>query len=552
MMLRACWRLAVAVVFLGAALGQSTGGAAFGPLLLSSNPFSGSTNVSQILSYDPLSGGFLGVFAAGASLSQAQGIAYGPDGNLYVASGSKGKILKFDGKTGAALPDFASVTEPLGLAFGPDKNLYVVTNQPDGVRKFSGIDGHSMGAATGIPEGALKGAFAIAFGPDGNLYVTGTLSGTVVRINSSTLAFMPPVFATLPASGAGGLLFVPNPQTGVTDLLVSDLFHGAIYRLDSNTGQIIGTFASGGALADPGAMALGPNNQVYVSNPFVPNILRYDAATGDLVDIFISPSPYGPGSVNFLTFAPPLTPPTISSNGIVNGIVNAASYVGGTVAPGELLTLFGSGMGPATATPLQIDSKTGRISAYTAGTRVLFNGTPAPVIYAQQYQVSVAVPYSVAGLARVQVQVEYLGQLSQPVTVNVSDAMPGIFTAAANGRGQGAIINADGLTPNSASAPAARGRAVSIYATGGGQTNPAGVDGQLTPNISPLPVLPVSVSIGGIPAKVQYAGGSPGEILGLLQINAVVPPNAPTGDEVPVYVSVGNATSQPGVTMSIR
>lgn len=551
MMLRACWRLVVAVVCSGAAMAQSTGSAGFGPLLLSSNPFPGNTSLSQILSYDPLRGGFLGVFAAGANLAQAQGLTFGPDGNLYVASGSANQILKFDGATGAFLGPFTKVQNPLGLAFGPDQNLYVVTNSPDSVQRFNGANGKPMGTSLAGPTPPLNGAFAIAFGPDGNIYVTGPNAGIVAKFNSSTLAYMPPAFATLPGSppsGAAGLLFLPNQG----DLLVSDLYHSIIYRLDPTSGTLKGTFASGGPLISPGSMALGPDNEVYVANPFAPNVLRYDAATGNLVDLFIPPDAYGPGAVNFLTFAPPLSTPTISSNGIVDGIVNAASFTGGEIAPGELITIFGSGMGPLTSSPLEIDSATGNVATYAAGTRVLFNGVPGPVIYTQKYQVSVAVPYAVAGLSRVSVQVEYLGRLSDAVIVNVAQAMPGIFSANASGTGQGAILNSDGVTPNSPGAPAARGSVVSIYATGAGQTNPPGVDGQLTPNISPKLSLPVSVSIGGLPAQVYYAGGSPGEILGLLQINALVPAGAPVGNSVPVVVSIGGVPSQSGITMCVQ
>ena len=91
---------------------------------------------------------------------------------------------------------------------------------------------------------------------------------------------------------------------------------------------------------------------------------------------------------------------------------------------------------------------------------------------------SAIVPYNVAGKASTQMQVEYLGMLSDPVTVPVAAAVPGLFTKDFSGTGQGAIVNQEGSL-NSAANPAARGSIVSLYATGEGETNPSGIDGML-------------------------------------------------------------------------
>jgi uncharacterized protein (TIGR03437 family) len=208
------------------------------------------------------------------------------------------------------------------------------------------------------------------------------------------------------------------------------------------------------------------------------------------------------------------------------GIVNAASYQGGAVAPGEIVTIFGANLGPSTpafATPGN-DTTAG-------GTRVLFDGVAAPMIYALAGQVSAVVPVSVR--SSTQVQVEYLGTRSDPVTVPVVAAMPAIFTMDRSGRGPGAILNQD-LSVNGPTNAAARGDTLAIYATGA--------------TFSTLP----TVRIGGVPARVTYAGIAPGLITGMLQINAVVPEDAPTGANVSVDITVGNAASQAGVTVAIR
>lgn len=79
-----------------------------------------------------------------------------------------------------------------------------------------------------------------------------------------------------------------------------------------------------------------------------------------------------------------------------------------------------------------------------------------------------------------------------------------------------------------------------------------GVDGQPATVPLPLPNLPVTVTIGGQPAQLQYVGGAPGEIAGLMQINAVIPSGIQTGNAVTVVVQVGTASSQPGVTIAVR
>ncbi len=88
-----------------------------------------------------------------------------------------------------------------------------------------------------------------------------------------------------------------------------------------------------------------------------------------------------------------------------DGVVNAATFRGGAVAPGEIVTIFGTGLGPAALAPAQYVD--GRLPTSVGETRVLFDGTPAPMIYASAGQVSAIVPYSASGSTRV--QVEYQG-----------------------------------------------------------------------------------------------------------------------------------------------
>jgi uncharacterized protein (TIGR03437 family) len=233
------------------------------------------------------------------------------------------------------------------------------------------------------------------------------------------------------------------------------------------------------------------------------------------------------------------------------GVVHAASFATGAIAPGEIIAIFGSGMGPDTLVQLRLNAS-GLVDTALAGTRVLFDGVPAPLIYSWNKQLAVVVPYSVAAKSSVQVVVEYSGIASAPITMLVTPSAPGIFTMDVSGTGQGAILNQDG-TINSAANPAPKGSVVTLFATGEGQTNPGGVDGKLAPGVLPLPapLLNVSVDIGSATLLPLYAGAAPTLVAGVFQVNVLIPANAPSGN-APVVLRVGTATSRPGVTVAIQ
>ncbi len=230
------------------------------------------------------------------------------------------------------------------------------------------------------------------------------------------------------------------------------------------------------------------------------------------------------------------------------GVVNAASFLGGSIAPGELVTIFGSNFGPSQIATLQVSN--GAVTTNVGNTQVLFNNVAAPMIYSITGQVSAIVPYEVAGQSTAQMQVLYNGVASNTVTLNVAGAAPALFTLNSSGTGPGAILNQD-YSLNSATNQAAAGSIVQLFGTTEGVTNPTGVDGKLTVAPFPAPVLPVSVTIGGINAPTVYAGEAPGLVAGVFQIDAVVPANVPNGNQ-PVVVTVGNVSSPSGVTVAVN
>jgi uncharacterized protein (TIGR03437 family) len=236
---------------------------------------------------------------------------------------------------------------------------------------------------------------------------------------------------------------------------------------------------------------------------------------------------------------------------VINAVTSAASYNASGVSPGEIVTIFGQGVGPASIANLQEDAN-GLVSTSTGDVMVYFNGIAAPMIYALSGQVSAVVPYEMAQYSTVNVVVEYSGNASAPFPVKVVAAVPGVFTSDSSGSGQGAILNLADSTVNGASNPAARGSYVTLYATGEGVTTPPVIDGRVSGAPLQAPVLSCSASIGGQTAPIQYCGAAPGEAAGVLQINAQVPQSVTPGSSVPVSITIGSIPSQSGVTLAVK
>jgi len=205
-------------------------------------------------------------------------------------------------------------------------------------------------------------------------------------------------------------------------------------------------------------------------------------------------------------------------------------------------------MGPVNVTTLTLNPA-GIVNVQLAGTSVQFNGIAAPMIYTLATAVAAVVPYGVSGTSS-QVTVTYQGQTSAPFQVSVAASVPGLFTANSSGTGQVAALNQDGSV-NSGNNPAAPGGIVTLFATGEGQTSPSGVDGKPAVVPLPQPLLPVSVTIGGISAEVLYAGAAPGEVAGVMQINAQIPAGL-SGTSLRVVMKIGSAQTQSGATIAIR
>ena len=230
-------------------------------------------------------------------------------------------------------------------------------------------------------------------------------------------------------------------------------------------------------------------------------------------------------------------------------MVNAADYWGTAVAPGEIVSLFGSAIGPDQPAGAQRDN-TGKIASTLAGTRVLFNGIPAPLLYVSPSQINAVVPFGVAGQTRASVQIERNGVADLPTfPVVMVDASPAVFTL--DRYGQAAVLNQDG-TVNSISHPAPPGSVIAIFMTGAGDMLPRPVDGYIPAKPSAKPLLPVIVQIpaGLSQAEVLYTGDAPGLVEGAVQIDVRLPPNTPAG-EATLGVTAGNTFNPAAVPVIV-
>jgi uncharacterized protein (TIGR03437 family) len=235
---------------------------------------------------------------------------------------------------------------------------------------------------------------------------------------------------------------------------------------------------------------------------------------------------------------------------MIGSITNAASQIVGALAPGEIIAIRGFAVGPPNTTFFTMDPS-GRIATSYSGTQVLFDGQPAPIIYASPNQVNAIVPYEVASKSFTNIEIAYDGIKSAAWGVPVATSVPAIFTLDGTGVGRAAALNQDN-TVNDPSNPAPRGTFVQIYATGEGQTLPAGVTGSITRSSGIAPALKVTATVGGLSAPVQWYGETPESVTGLLAANVVLPFELAPGPAVPVTLTIGDRTSAVGTTIAVK
>ena len=393
---------------------------------------------------------------------------------------------------------------------------------------FLGIANLSGGAAT----------IGLSFAP-GNHTLTATYPGNAPYATSTSTPVNLQVNPAL-AVTTTSLAAVPSSQTFGNAVTLSatvtpSTATGTVMFLDGSTQ--VGSAVLSGGVATVSISTLAVGNHILTAS--------YGGDAGD------APSVSSPFLVNITEGLPPVHPAILPG-----GIVNAASFasvngVGSPVAPGSLVAIFTSTLATQGAS-----FTTASLPGSLAGVSVTFKGITAPVVQvvpggANPF-VSVQVPFEVltAGqnTADVPVTITVNGVPSAAAPVQIVASQPGIFTLTANGQGQAVLVNLADYTIAAPTGPGAhpipRGQTAFFYVTGLGAMTPSVADGsRICPaanglcNANAMP----TVSVGGVPAQVSFAGQAPG-FPGVGQINITIPQNAPTGGSVALTVTSADGT----------
>lgn len=376
----------------------------------------------------------------------------------------------------------------------------------------------------------LAGQYYLYMSPDGNFVFGGEPGGFDMFVGVRTGSGTPSL---------SGLYYQAGIEQNESTLTLAspyatlNTYYGS---LSANAGSIVGqqrelellvngapfdyTYADSYSLSSTGTYSTAEMNYVVGGDG-----IRVGAGIGPVLGINVA-----------------LPAPALSGSGVYlnpTGIVNAASSAPFTarIAPGELLTLYGSGLASSLVVAPSIPFTT-----QLGNVQVTVNGTAAPIYYVSPTQISAIVPYSITS-ALAQVQVNNNGTLSNTVTVPVGVTAPGIFTVPPGGLGYGAVLHQNGSLVTTAS-PAQIGETVSVYLTGLGAVTPTIADGAPGPS-NPLSYTAktITADISGVTATVLFAGLAPG-LAGLYQVNVTIPSGVTAGDNYLDLAGPGAYTSE--------
>jgi uncharacterized protein (TIGR03437 family) len=221
---------------------------------------------------------------------------------------------------------------------------------------------------------------------------------------------------------------------------------------------------------------------------------------------------------------PGWTAPACITPAVLNGAT--LNSQGQVVAAGEVVSLVGNGIGPATGVAYQ-----GGLAPRTlGGVQVFFDGIQAPLLYAQSNQVNAIVPVEMSTQSSSRVTLQYQSTTFGPFTQQLASFDPGIFRWSPGTSSQAAAINQNG-TINGPANPAPAGSIVSVWGTGLGPLTTPCSDGD--PNIDAADFLAANYSTlinGSSNIPVPYSGGAPLLLCGVMQINIQIPAGTPSGN----------------------
>jgi uncharacterized protein (TIGR03437 family) len=538
--------------------------------------------ISTIAGSGPSAAGFSGDGgpATSAELDNPLGVAVDSAGSVYIADLSYSAIRKVTGGVintiagggagfgGGGPVNGIQVSAPNGVSVDAHGNVFVADTDDQRILELS--PPAAIGSAA-LPAGTVGTAYSQTLSASGGsppysnwVLASGALPpGLTLDANAATITGVPTSSVGSPfaftvilidsagnPSSTGSFSIAINQPTAVTIVTPSPLPPGVVGV------SYLQAFTAAGGTA--------PYTNWIISGQLPPGISMPGGLTCGLScsqTAYVGGTPTAAGTFPFTIQVTDSTGVTATAKSTLTiypagtvslnpgGIVNSASYGAGGISPGEVITIFGAGIGPNTGVGMTVSG--GSVATTLAGAQILIGGYPSPLIYVQATQASAVVPYEVAGYTSAQVQVSYQGNLSAATTVPVVAAKPGIFTLNFSGTGQGTVLNHD-FTVNSSTNPAAVGSVVYVYATGEGQTNPGGVDGQLEGITPSKPVQTVTATVGGVAATVQSAGGVTGAVPGIVEVALVVPSTVATSSAAPLVLTIGGAVSQTGVTVAVK
>jgi uncharacterized protein (TIGR03437 family) len=451
-----------------------------------------------------------------------------PDGTIVTIAGADEAGLR--GDDGAASK--ALLSGPTGIAIDHDNNLYIADTGNNRIRKItasgqiSTIAGGGLSMADDGPALTLQliQPIGVALDRNGNIYIAESGANRIRLLTRS-----------------GGLSTVVDSHTVNLNqprgLRVTN--SGDVIFASAGNNRILQLSAAGGVttIAGTGIAGFsgdgGPSTECQLSGPV-------DVAVDPDGSIWVSDT--GNNRIRKLTPVGVVQPVTLAPITAVHG----ATMREQPLAPGEIISIFGTGLGPEAGVAGKVTSSN-TLEREVAGVQVLFDETPAPLFFVQDKQINVQVPYKIAGHTETEVTVVSGGVVKGLVKLAVKETVPGLLTVS-GGKGQAIAVNENGRS-NSEGNPAPRGSVVILYATGDGQTGPDAVDGR--PAAAAWTSYPVAVDFGGYAGEVLYAGRAPGSI-GLMQINVRVPAEFVPSGAVPVWLTVKGEISQSGVTVNVR
>lgn len=459
--------------------------------------------------------------ATGAQLDSPMGVAVAGNGVLYIADTHNNRIRMVTGTgtmytlAGNGNASFygdggpagqASVHAPQGVAIDANGNVLVADTGNQRIRRiagngtigtaagsggqgYSGDGGAATGAQLNLPAGVAVDAAS-------NIYVADTGNHRVRAISPAGK------ISTLAGNGTEAVLSAPRGVAvdSAGDLFIADTGHSQIREIPS-----------GGQLTTIG----GNGNCCYAGDGGPPTAAALNLPQGLAVnasgDIFIADA----GNNAVRAIEPASAAPSITA------VVNGASDQTGPLAPGEVVVVYGSGLGPVT-----LVSAASR-AVQLANASLLFNGVAGQMLYASSRQASAIVPAGLSGQT-VAVTAVYGDIESTSPVLTLAQAVPALFTASGGGSGQAEALNRNG-TLNSAANPAAAGSTVTLFATG------AAAGSML------------AVTIQGESAAVQSVSTA---TAGVEQVNVQIPTGLTSGTASVVLVSDG--VSSPPVTIAIH